>query len=81
MIEPALANEPMLRTLAKDPIDPIDSAEPTEPMLRTELREPMDSSEFEEPMLQREVDSGDSDMCPSCRGRHAFFRKDPVDAF
>jgi hypothetical protein len=45
------------------------------------LREPMDSSEFEEPMLQREVDSGDSDMCPSCRGRHAFFRKDPVDAF
>ena len=29
MIDPALAKDPMLRTLAKDPIDPIDSAEPT----------------------------------------------------
>lgn len=70
MIEPALANEAMLRTLANDPIDPIDSAEPTEPMLSTQLRDPMDSSELVDPMLQRDVvrrGIGGVAMGSSCR--------------
>ena len=69
MIEPALANDPMLSTLAKDPIEPMDRAEPTEPMLSTESRDPMDSSELVEPMLQRDVDRGvvDAAMPSSCR--------------
>lgn len=78
MIDPALAKDPMLRTLAKDPIDPIDSAEPTEPMLRTELREPIDSSELVEPMLHRELDAGTEGavMASSCRACDSFFAQD-----
>lgn len=56
MIEPALANDPMLRTLAKEPMDPIESADPTEPIESTELRDPILRIEFVEPMLQREVE-------------------------
>jgi len=81
MIEPALANEPMLRTLANDPIEPIDRAEPTEPMLRTELREPIDSSELLEPRLQREADIDGLVICPSCPGCHTLLHEDSVDAF
>ena len=76
MIEPALANEPMLRTLAKEPMDPIESADPTEPIESTELRDPMLRIEFVEPMLQRELRFVTSS---SLRGAHALLAQGSVE--
>jgi len=70
MIEPALAKDPTLRTLANEPMDPIDNADPTEPIESTELRDPMLRMEFVEPILHRECDSP---MTSSCTCRHPFF--------
>lgn len=52
-----LANEAIENRLAKDPMDPTESAEPTEPIDRTESRDPIDRIEFDDFRLQRDVDT------------------------
>lgn len=45
-IDSTLSAEPMLKTDANDPTDPIENADPTEPMDMNELRLRIDSTEF-----------------------------------